>query len=89
MTHTSSPLVAVNGYWILGLLAGPLALTLIGWWANRARLGGSRIGRRVLTGSVLLLGALCLVSIASVGLLVLPGVILLAVAGTRPPVPAH
>jgi hypothetical protein len=85
VVRESDTLVGANGLWVAGLLAVPVALTLaagIGLRARRRRGGGA-----VTWGVVAALGCFAFVSLPSIGFLLLPIPLLLAVAAalTRAP----
>jgi hypothetical protein len=72
---TCSSLIAVNGKWVLFLLAVPIVITAIG-------LLGALKGRRWLTlGPAVLLFALCVVGLMSIGMAYIPAALALIVAG--------
>jgi hypothetical protein len=87
-TRTTSTLVGVNGLWVLLPLSLPLMLALLTWFGLHQRCSrGSPSGTFLAWGSV---GALALVSVAgfSIGILVLPALLLLAAAAATTPLGA-
>jgi hypothetical protein len=70
-------LIAANGWWVLGLLSVPVALTVVGLLAS---LGG--IGWLVWGVAAVLLG-FCVIGAFSVGLYYAPSVVALVVAAVR------
>lgn len=83
---TSSTLVDENGLGVLALLAVPLALALVTWFALHRRCArGSGWSSGLAWCAVALLALLALLGSASVGGLFLPTVALLAVAAALTP----
>jgi hypothetical protein len=70
-------LIAVNGWWVLGLLSVPVGLTVFGFLAA---LGGIRW--LVWGLSAVLLG-FCVIGVFSVGVYYVPSLVALVVAATR------
>jgi hypothetical protein len=86
VTHTSATLVGVNGLRAALLLAVPLVLTLAAVIALHLRCArGSRAGTIAAWLAVGVLGALTLVGAASIGVYVVPTLLLLVVAGRLTP----
>jgi hypothetical protein len=83
IAHSSATLVAVNGLWIAGLVAVPAVLAVCAWLGlQRACAHGSRAGRVLAWACVALLAVFAVLGAASIGMFVLPAVLLLA-AGAR------
>ena len=86
VVHTSGTLVGTNGIRAVVLLAVPVALTLAGALGlHRRCTRGSPAGLAVAWTSVALLAALAVAGAASIGPLVLPATLLLAVAARLTP----
>jgi hypothetical protein len=75
--HTCSSLIAENGAWVLALLAVPVVVTVLGFFAVVGRF------RAVTWALALLLFALCILAAFSIGLFYLPSAIALIVAAAR------
>lgn len=83
---TTNTLVGVNGLWIVWLLCVPAFLAVMAWTGLHFRCSrGSSWGTRVAWASVVLLWALALIGIASVGFFLIPTALLLVVAATQTP----
>lgn len=79
--HTSSTLVGVNGTAVVAVIAIPAVLSLLAWAGlNRRCARGSAAGTAIAYGAAIALGAFAVVAAASIGPLVLPAALLLAVA---------
>lgn len=88
VTHTSATLVGVNGLHAALLLAIPLLLTLAAGIALHARCArGSRAGTSVARLAICLLVALTLLGAASIGIYVVPSILLLVTAARLTPAP--
>jgi hypothetical protein len=88
VTLTHSTLVEVNGVRALVLMAIPALLTVVVLCAVRARRAGARWGGRVAWTAVGVLAAETLLGILTIGVFILPVVIVLAVAVRLAPGPA-
>jgi hypothetical protein len=81
VVESSSTLVAENGAGVLLPIALPAVLAAVVWIAlHRVCSRGSVAGRYVAWGLIGLMGAFCLLAAASIGVFVLPVVVLLACA---------
>jgi hypothetical protein len=80
VTLTHSTLVQVNGARALVLMAIPALAALVVLWALRVRHAGARWGGPVAWAAVSVLGAEALIGILSIGVFILPAVILLGAA---------
>jgi hypothetical protein len=80
VTLTHSTLVGVNGIRALVLMAIPALVSLVVLWAIRARRAGARWAGAVAWTAVGVLTAETLLGILTIGLFILPVVVLLAAA---------
>jgi hypothetical protein len=79
--HTSATLVGANGTAIVGVVAVPAVLTLLAWAGLHRRCAyGSSAGTGVAYCAAIALAAFAVVAAASIGPLVLPAAVLLAIA---------
>lgn len=79
--HTTATLVGVNGTAIALVVAIPAVLTLVAWAGLHRRCArGSAAGTAVAYGAAIALLAFSVVAAASIGPLVLPAALLLAIA---------
>lgn len=89
----SLTLVAVNGLRVLIPVGVPLVVATLVWVALHRRCSrGGRVGGYVAWTCIAVLGAFCVVALFSIGILVVPVVVLLACAASRTPSgspPAH
>jgi hypothetical protein len=88
VTLSHSTLVQVNGARALILMAIPALVTLAVLWAIRARRAGARWGGPVAWAAVGVLAAETLLGILTIGVFLLPAVILLVAAVRLAPGPA-
>ena len=85
-THTSATLVAVNGPWVLGVVALPALLALIAWFGLHRRCASTtNYGGALAWTAIAALAALSLLAAASIGLYLLPAALLLVVAARLTP----
>lgn len=86
-------LVAVNGLGVLIPVAVPLLIAALVWVAlHRKCSRGGRVGGYVAWTCIAVLGAFCVVALFSIGIFIVPVVVLLACAASRTPSgspPAH
>ena len=83
---TTNTLVGVNGLWIVGLLSVPVFFSLAAWIGLHLRCSrGGSLGSRLARSAIALLCAFALVSMFSIGFLVLPAALLLVVAARLTP----
>lgn len=86
VAKTSSTLVGQNGLWVIAPVAVPVVLALLVWFGlHRKCSRGSRLGAYLAWGSVGVLAVFGVVAAASIGLFVLPAVVLLAAAAALTP----
>jgi hypothetical protein len=85
-THTSATLVAVNGPWVLAIVALPAALALVAWFGlHRRCASASTHGGPLAWMAIAALALLSLPAALSVGPSMLPTVLLLAAAARLTP----
>ena len=78
---TTSTLVEVNGVWVVAPLVVPVVLASLGWFGlHRKCSRGARAGAYLAWGCVTALGTFSVVAAASIGLFIVPAVLLLAAA---------
>lgn len=86
VAKTSSTLVGQNGLWVIVPAAVPAALALLVWFGLQRKCSrGSRLGTYLAWGAVVVLAVFAVVAAASIGLFVLPAVLLLAAAAAMTP----
>jgi hypothetical protein len=85
VTLGSATLVQVNGAWVLLLVGIPAAMSALVILAIRARRLGARWGVPLAWTAIALLTAEALVGLETIGLFIVPAIILLAVATRRAP----
>jgi hypothetical protein len=79
--HTSATLVGVNGTAVVAVIAVPAVLSLLAWAGLHCRCArGSAAGTGVAYGAAIALAAFSVLGAASIGPLVLPAAVLLAIA---------
>jgi hypothetical protein len=89
VTRTTASLVGVNGVWVLLPVSLPLMLALLTWLGLHQRCSrGSNGGTFLAWGSVAALGLVSVVAAFSIGILVLPALLLLAAAAATTPIRA-
>lgn len=82
----SSTLVAVNGLGVLIPVGVPLIIAALVWVALHHKCSrGGRVGSYVAWACIAVLFAFCVVALFSIGILVVPVVVLLACAASRTP----
>jgi len=85
-TSSSSTLFAVNGWWIVELLAGVVLVAMLAFWGlHRRCASGSRRAAQLATSCTVLLAAFSVVTGFSIGLLVLPVAVLLVASAALVP----
>jgi len=83
---TTSTLVEVNGVWVVAPLVVPVVLASLGWFGlHRKCSRGARAGAYLAWGCVTALGTFSVVAAASIGLFIVPAVLLLAAAAKLTP----
>jgi heme/copper-type cytochrome/quinol oxidase subunit 3 len=85
VTLTRSTLAQENGVRAMALMAVPLLVSCVVLWAIRARRSGARWGGPLAWMAITLLTAEALVGFMTIGLFVVPAIVLLAVATRRAP----
>jgi len=86
VTLGTASLIAVEGWGILPLLVFPLFLTFLAYLgAHNLEARGGRPARVMVYGAAMILGAFCLLGLASIGLFYLPSALALAIAAFRFP----
>jgi len=85
-THTSATLVAVNGPWVLSVMALPAGLALLAWFGlHRRCASASKHGGPLAWTAIAALAVLSLLGALSVGPFLLPTVLLLGAAARLTP----
>jgi hypothetical protein len=85
-SSSSLTLVAVNGLGVLVPVGVPLVIAALVWAAlHRKCSRGGRVGGYVAWACISILGAFCFVALFSIGIFVVPVVVLLACAASRTP----
>jgi len=85
-THTSASLVAMNGPWVLAIVALPALLALVAWFGLHSRCAsGSKYGGALAWTVIAALAVLSLLAAVSIGLYLLPAALLLAAAARVTP----
>ena len=85
VTLTRSTLAQENGVRGMALIAVPLLVSCVVLWAIRARRSGARWGGPLAGMAIALLTAEALVGFMTIGLFIVPAIVLLAVATRRAP----
>ena len=85
----SETLFAVNGWRVVELLLGVVALAAVAFWALHVYCAtGARTAQRAAVGLIVLLGAFAIVGSLSIGFFVLPLVVLLIASAALTPEPS-
>jgi MYXO-CTERM domain-containing protein len=88
-TLPSQTLFAVNGWWVVELLAGVTVVAAVAFWALHVSCAtGSRSAQRAAVALIVLLGAFAIVSSLSIGFVVVPLVALLIASAALTPEPS-
>ncbi len=85
VTLGNATLVQVNGAWVLILVGIPAAMSAVVIVALRARRSGARWGAPLAWTAIALLTAEALVGFMTIGLFIVPAIVLLVVAARRAP----
>ena len=85
VTLGSATLVQENGAWVLILVGIPAAVSAVVIVALRARRSGARWGTPLAWTAIALLTAEALVGVMTIGLFIVPAIVLLVVATRRAP----
>ena len=86
VTLSDATLVQVNGAWVLILVAIPALVSAVVILGLRARHSGARWGRAVAWSAIALLLVEAVLGIMSIGVFLIPAIVLLTMATRRAPV---
>jgi len=86
VTLSDATLVQVNGAWVLILVAIPALVSAVVILGLRARHSGARWGRPAAWSAIALLIVEAVLGIMSIGVFLIPAIVLLAMATRRAPV---